>query len=277
MADLPDYYTQAQISEAEAAKFKGGLDDNKSDTPVSRDIYYATDSKILRVCVVDGTWININALYLLLAGGTMTGAIAMGGNKVTGLGAPAAAGDALRYGQAEIRNAEIAAGAAIAYAKLALTGAIKAADIEAAAGIPLTKLEDEVCSDTELANAIAGLKMFYSEADDLSDLTETSLDNQTVGATAYHTFLNIAAGGCRFLGGLLAVEAGGRIQTTARITVDGGAEQTIVFVRGGEGAADSPAIAELPPILCHTSLLIQTYNAGGSGYEYGGKSWHRAL
>jgi len=94
MADLPDYYTQTAISEAEAASFKGGLDANKSDTPVSRDIYYATDSKILRVCVVDGTWININALYLLLAGGTMTGAIAMGANKITGLADPAAAQDA---------------------------------------------------------------------------------------------------------------------------------------------------------------------------------------
>ncbi|MBA7569578.1 hypothetical protein ES708_11319 [subsurface metagenome] len=121
MADLPDYYTQAQISEAEAAKFKGGLDDNKSDTPVSRDIYYATDSKILRICVVDGTWININALYLLLAGGTMSGNIIMGGNKLTGLGAPAAQDDALRYNRAEIRNNEIAAGAAIAVAKLVNT------------------------------------------------------------------------------------------------------------------------------------------------------------
>ncbi|GAI03740.1 unnamed protein product, partial [marine sediment metagenome] len=88
MADLPDYYTQAQISEAEAASFKGGLDANKSLTPVSRQIYYATDFKILHVCVVDGEWININALYLLLAGGTMTGAIAMGANKITGLANP---------------------------------------------------------------------------------------------------------------------------------------------------------------------------------------------
>lgn len=198
MADLPDYYTQAQISEAEAARLKGGLDANKSPTPVSRDIYIATDTHILYVCITDGAWtgfdaatltqgiltlyanmagggfritniadplanqdaatgafvLAIAALYLALAGGTMTGNIIMGGNKVTGLGAPTAQDHALRYGRAEIRNAEIAAAAAIAYSKLNLTGAIKAADIEAAAGIPLTKLEDAVCSEAE-ASAIA--------------------------------------------------------------------------------------------------------------------------
>ncbi|MBA7580402.1 hypothetical protein ES708_22293 [subsurface metagenome] len=54
-----------------------------------------------------------------------------------------------------ITNTQIAAAAAIAYTKLALTGKIKAADIEAGAGIPLTKLEDAVCSETEAATLIA--------------------------------------------------------------------------------------------------------------------------
>lgn len=138
MADLPDYYTQAQISEAEAAHFKGGLDANKSATPVSRDIYLATDTHILYVCFVDGTWTGFDAsiltqgiltLYadvvgggfevksikdptaaqsaatrayvlaqiqdwLLKTGGTMSGAIAMGANKITGMGDPTAAQDA---------------------------------------------------------------------------------------------------------------------------------------------------------------------------------------
>lgn len=39
-------------------------------------------------------------LRLLLTGGTMSGAIAMGTNLITGLGAPASAGDALRKGDA---------------------------------------------------------------------------------------------------------------------------------------------------------------------------------
>lgn len=38
-------------------------------------------------------------LFLLLAGGTMSGAIAMGSNKITGLAAGSASGDALRYEQ----------------------------------------------------------------------------------------------------------------------------------------------------------------------------------
>lgn len=61
---------------------------------------------------------DLAALYLLLAGGTMSGNIAMGTKKLTGLGAPAAQNDSLRYGQTEIRNEEIAAAANIALSKL---------------------------------------------------------------------------------------------------------------------------------------------------------------
>lgn len=45
-------------------------------------------------------WIPV--LMLPLAGGTMTGAIAMGGSKITGLGAPAAAGDAARKTETDL-------------------------------------------------------------------------------------------------------------------------------------------------------------------------------
>ncbi len=140
MADLPDYYTQAQISEAQAASLKGGLDANKSPIPVSKDIYLATDTVKLYYCVVDGAWTDITHACLLLAGGTMSGNIAMGANKLTGLGAPAAQDDSLRYGRAEIRNNEIAAAAAIAYSKLNLTGLVRNADIKADAAIALSKM-----------------------------------------------------------------------------------------------------------------------------------------
>lgn len=176
MPDLPDYYTQIIALEAEAFKFRGGADASKSADPTSRDVYFATDTQILYVCVVDGAWVGLDAatltegiltlyanlagggfritniadpvaaqdaatrayvlarvgLYLPLAGGTMAGNIIMGGNRVTGLGAPAAQDDALRYNRTEIRNAEIAAAAAIAYSKLNLTGSILTADIAAA-------------------------------------------------------------------------------------------------------------------------------------------------
>jgi len=138
MPDLPDYYTQTLIAEAEAARFKGGLDANKPDDPVSKDLYLATDTKILYICVVDDNWTGFDAsilvqgiltlyanmlgggfqikniadptaaqdaatrayvlarcgLYLPLAGGAVTGAIAMGANKITGLANPTAAQDA---------------------------------------------------------------------------------------------------------------------------------------------------------------------------------------
>lgn len=186
MADLPDYYTQTSIAEAEAASFKGGLEANLPAEPVSRDIYLATDKQILYVCIADGFWTGFDAAtltqgiltlyanmlgggfeieniadptaaqsavtrnyllaeterYLLLAGGVMLGSINMAGERILGVGGPTIAGDALRYGNAEIRNAEIAAAAAIAYSKLNLTGGILNADINAAAGIALTKLAD---------------------------------------------------------------------------------------------------------------------------------------
>lgn len=138
MADLPDWYTLVTQLEAEAYKFRGGADAAKSATPTARDAYFATDTKILYVCVVDGVWTGFDAsmlvqgiltlyanlagggyrltnianptsaqdaatkkyhddsvaLYLPLAGGTMSGAIAMGTNKITGLGDPTAAQEA---------------------------------------------------------------------------------------------------------------------------------------------------------------------------------------
>lgn len=88
------------------------------------------------------------ASYLALAGGTMAGNIAMGGNKVTGLGAPSAQNDALRYNQAEIRNAEIAAAAAIVYSKLNLSSSIVNADIADAAAIAESKLNLDHATQT---------------------------------------------------------------------------------------------------------------------------------
>ena len=55
----------------------------------------ASDSILVAIEKIDGN----DALKLPLAGGTMSGNIAMGGNKVTGLGAPTTNGDALRYDQ----------------------------------------------------------------------------------------------------------------------------------------------------------------------------------
>jgi len=88
MADLPDYYTQAQISEAEAASFKGGLEANIPDHPLSRDVYLATDTQKLYYCIVDDEWADVTHACLLLAGGTMAGDIVMNGHKVNALANP---------------------------------------------------------------------------------------------------------------------------------------------------------------------------------------------
>lgn len=98
MADLPDFYSFVLAALTKAINLTSGLDAAKEASPTVGDVYVATDTTILYLCYEAGTWVNAGALYLLLAGGTMAGAIAMGGNKITGLGAPTAAGGALRKG-----------------------------------------------------------------------------------------------------------------------------------------------------------------------------------
>ncbi len=114
--DSPDWYTRTEAATLRATSIQGGLDADKSASPVAEDVYLARDTGILYVCFVSGTWTNIGTLYLLkaggtmsgaivfaaaqtgtyllLAGGTMSGAIAMGTNKITGMGDPTLAQDA---------------------------------------------------------------------------------------------------------------------------------------------------------------------------------------
>lgn len=94
MADLPDYYTAAQLVLAEVSAIIGGLDDDKSEDPSVKDVYLATDTNRLYICFADGEWTDVTGLFLRLAGGAMTGEIAMGTNKITGLGDPTLAQDA---------------------------------------------------------------------------------------------------------------------------------------------------------------------------------------
>lgn len=96
MSDLPDYYTQTSIAEAEAASFKGGLDANKSATPVSRDIYLATDTLILYVCIVDGAWTGFDASIIVQGILTLYENMDANSKKITDLAAPTLANDAAR-------------------------------------------------------------------------------------------------------------------------------------------------------------------------------------
>ncbi len=92
--DLPDYQSQVIGVGLEATSFRSGLDTDKSASPAAGDIWLARDTFYLYVCNVAGSWDKVAKLYLLLAGGTMSGDIAMGTNKITGLGDPASAQDA---------------------------------------------------------------------------------------------------------------------------------------------------------------------------------------
>ncbi|KKN37950.1 hypothetical protein LCGC14_0758370 [marine sediment metagenome] len=92
--DLPDFRIEAVGVGLEATSFRSGLDAAKPASPAKGDVWLATDTTILYVAFSAGSWTDIGALYLLLAGGTMSGAIAMGTEKITGLGDPTAAQDA---------------------------------------------------------------------------------------------------------------------------------------------------------------------------------------
>ena len=79
--------------------------------PAGRVVYNSTTSKLQ---VSNGTtFADVDAAALLKAGGTMSGAIAMGGtNKITGLAAADANGDAVRYEQltAKLDSARVVSG-----------------------------------------------------------------------------------------------------------------------------------------------------------------------
>ncbi len=96
MADLPDYYTQTAIAEAEAVSFDGGLDANKPDDPVSRDIYLATDTHILYVCFTDGAWTGFDAAILTQGILKLYENMNANSKKIINLAAPTLANDAVR-------------------------------------------------------------------------------------------------------------------------------------------------------------------------------------
>ena len=94
MGDLPDFQLEVVSAAVEATALRSGLDADKPASPAAGDIWLARDTFYLYVCFTAGSWEKVAKLYLPLAGGTMTGAIAMGTKKITGVGDPTAAQDA---------------------------------------------------------------------------------------------------------------------------------------------------------------------------------------
>ena len=105
---------------------------------------------------------------------TIDANVAMATHKLTGLGAPAAQNDSLRYGQAEIRTNEIAADAAIL----------------------LTQLEDAVCSETEAATLIATHASLITGIHGLTTVQKTAdqvVNNSITLANDDHLLFTIGA------------------------------------------------------------------------------------
>ncbi len=94
MADLPDYYTQVVELEAEAYSIRGGADAAKSGSPEARDVYLATDTKKLYICVVDGTWTGFDASIIIQGVLTLYENMLGGGKQIKNIAAPTAALDA---------------------------------------------------------------------------------------------------------------------------------------------------------------------------------------
>lgn len=105
--DLPDFQSEVVSAAVEATALRSGLDADKPASPAAGDIWLARDTFYLYVCFVAGSWEKVAKLYLPLAGGTMTGAIAMGTKKITGLAAPTAAADAARKTEVDTVDAKL--------------------------------------------------------------------------------------------------------------------------------------------------------------------------
>ncbi len=173
--DLPDFQSEIVSAAVEATSFRSGLDADKPASPAAGDIWLARDTYFLYVCFTAGSWEKVAKLYLPLAGGTMSGAIAMGGNKVTGLGAPASQNDALRYGQTEIRNAEIAAAAGILFSKLEATPALDSVVIKKDGSVAFTG--DQSMGTKKLTNVAAPVATTDDARKSEVDTVDAKLDD----------------------------------------------------------------------------------------------------
>jgi len=107
VTDLPDWYTQVSGVELEAYTIRGGADAAKSASPTSKDVYLATDTKILYVCVADGSWTGFDASILVQGTLTLYANMIANSKKITGLAAPTAANDAARKAYVDTVDAKL--------------------------------------------------------------------------------------------------------------------------------------------------------------------------
>ncbi len=111
---------------------------------------------------------------------------------------------------------------------------------------------------------------FYSEVDDLSDLTQTKQDWVVIVNTSRATFLTIATA-VNLLGGFFYSNNG---TVVMEMTVDGGAMQTLVPT-SYKDSTDTHHFyrTKIPPVKCDSSLLLEAYNPIAAPYDWAAEVW----
>jgi len=176
-----------------------------------------------------------DALKLPLAGGTMSGALAMGSNKVTGLASGSASGDALHAGQVDATTIELSGGAL-----KVKDGSINITQLAATLSeLIITKLSsDGVWLATLGAGPSpgAGIGVVYQDGSHLyfklGAAAPTQIDNQTLaGVPAYDSgWQSIAAAGNLALPGAALVST--NISSVVMLVREGVGKQEFVVPNG---------------------------------------------
>jgi hypothetical protein len=92
--DLPDFRLETQAAVVTADKLKSGADASKPASPTVGDVYLATDTKKLYICVADGAWTGFDASILVQGVLTLYANMLGGGYRLTNIADPTADQDA---------------------------------------------------------------------------------------------------------------------------------------------------------------------------------------
>ncbi|MBA7579744.1 hypothetical protein ES708_21620 [subsurface metagenome] len=92
--DLPDFLSEIVSAAVEASSFRGGPFSARPAAPAAKDIYFATDTKVLYICVTDGAWTGFDAAILVQGVLTLYANLAGNAKRITNIADPTAAQDA---------------------------------------------------------------------------------------------------------------------------------------------------------------------------------------
>ncbi len=191
------------------------------------------------------------AAITLISGITIDANINMAGYKLTALGAPTTTKDSLRYGHAEIRNAEVKSDAAIAGSKLALTDVITNSMVKSDAAIVYSKLSlaDSILnSDINSAATIALSKLASLPA------TLTVAQTEVFSGTSPTSWTDLdinAVVGANVALVVMKVNSGANPQVVAMRANGDGDDHYLANVSGGANRVDNAAsISTL--LVCYT-------------------------